>query len=133
MGIRFFVDANFGINLVYGLRALGYTNIEHIYEKFEEGVLDEEWLQYAGENDLVIITKDKKIRKNPKEKAALNKFKLIAFYLGGSERSIKEISKQLIMAWDKMESTVIKHRKRDVAGAYIIRPAGGKIEEIPFN
>jgi len=132
MGVKFFVDANLGLNLVTGLRDLGYTNIEHIYEKFEVGVIDEVWLEYVGKKGYAIITKDKMIRKNPKEKASLLKYNIVAFYLGGSQVGIKEIGKQLITAWDKMEACAIRQQKKGRAGAFIIRPGGGKIEEIPL-
>lgn len=133
MCVKFFVDANFGRSLVTGLCDLGYTNIEYIYDTFNEGVIDEVWLEYVGEKRLVIITKDKMIRKNPKEKAALLKYNIVAFYLGGSQVGIKEISKQLINAWDKMEACAKKQQKKGVAGAFMIRPGGRKIEEIPLT
>lgn len=118
--------------MVEGLRALGYSNIEHIHEKFPLGTRDEEWLEYVGKNKLVVITKDKMIRKNPKEKAALLKYGIVAFYLGGDKLSIKEISKQIINAWEKMEATAIAQQKKGVAGAFVIRSRGNKIETIPL-
>lgn len=133
MDVRFFVDAGLGLRLVEGLRSLGYENIEHIHEKFAVGTRDEEWLEYVGKNKLIVITKDKMIRKNPKEKAALIKFCIVAFYLGGDKLSIREMASQLISAWDKMEAYAIKQQKKGVAGAFIIRPRGGKIEEIPLT
>ncbi len=133
MDIEFFVDAGLSQKLVEGLRALGYTNIEHIHEQFPVGTLDEEWLEYVGENKLVVITKDKMIRKNPKEKEALIKYGIVAFYLGGDKLSIKEMGKQLINAWDMMEACAIKQRKKGIAGAFIIRPRGNKIEVIPLT
>jgi hypothetical protein len=133
MGVEFFVDAGLGLRLVEGLRSLGYENIQHIQEKFPVGTLDEEWLEYVGKNKLVIITKDKMIRKNPKEKAALLKYGIVAFYLGGDKLSIREMASQLINAWDKMEACAIKQQKKGVAGAFVIRPRGGKIEEIPLS
>lgn len=132
MGVEFFVDAGLGLRLVEGLRSLGYENIQHIHEKFPVGTLDEEWLEYVGKNKLVVITKDKMIRKNPKEKAALLKYGIVAFYLGGDKLSIREMASQLINAWDKMEACAIKQQKKGVAGAFVIRPRGGKIEEIPL-
>ena len=46
---------------------------------------------------------------------------------------IKEISKQIINAWDKMESCAKKAKKRGAAVAFIVRPGGGKIDEIPLT
>jgi len=133
MGVKFFVDANLGMNLVEGLRNLGHPNIEHIHESFSEGVLDEEWLEYVGKNKLVLITKDKRIRKNPKEKAAFIKYSIVAFFLGGSNIGITEIGKQLMIAWDKMEIYAERQQKKGVAGAFIIRPGGRTIDEIPLT
>ena len=133
MDIKFFVDENIGKNLVVGLLALGYSNIEHISDNFEEGTEDIKWLEYIGEKRLVLITKDKGIRKNPKEKAALIKYKIVAFYLGGKQKSTKEISKQLIISWDKMEACAKRQIKKNLAGAFIIRPRGQTIDEIPLT
>lgn len=130
MGIKFFVDAGLSQKMVEGLRDLGYTNIEHIHEKFPVGTLDEEWLEYVGVNKLVVITKDKMIRKNPKEKAALLKYNIVAFYLGGDKLSVREMSKQIINAWDSMESHALMQQKKGIAGAFIIRPRGNKFELI---
>jgi predicted nuclease of predicted toxin-antitoxin system len=133
MGVRFFVDNNFGENLVRGLKDLGYTNIEHLKETFKEDEEDVVWLRYVGENQLALITRDKNIRKNPKEKAALRKYKVVAFYLSGSERSIRDISKQLINAWNKMEDKAKVQFKKEVAGAFRVKPKGGSIEDIPLT
>jgi predicted nuclease of predicted toxin-antitoxin system len=133
MGIKFFVDNNLGLKLVTGLRDLGYTNIEHLQETFKEDTIDEVWLKHVGENGLILITKDKKIRKNPKEKQALIRHKIIAFYLGGSQVGIRETSKQIINAWEKMELTAKRAKKRGTAAAFIVRPRGGKIDEIPLS
>ena len=133
MGIKFIVDNNLGLKLVTGLRDLGYTNIEHLQETFAQGTIDEEWLEHIGKYGYILITKDKRIRKNPKEKQALLRYNIVAFYLGGSEVGIKEISKQIINAWNKMESYAKKAKKRGTAVAFIVRSGGGKIDEIPLT
>ncbi len=133
MPIRFFVDENIGPDFVKGLRLLGYDNIEHISEKFPAGTLDEVWLRYVGEMGYVLITKDKKIRKNPKEKAALVKYRIVAFFLGGNEVGSRQMVKQIINAWDKMEACAEVQQKKGVAGAFRIPRGGGKIEDIPLT
>ena len=133
MGVEFFVDAGLGQNLVQGLRALGHANIEHIHEKFEVGTLDEVWLEYVGKNKLVVITKDKMIRRNPKEKAAWLKYGIVVFYLGGDKLSITETGKQLMNAWDKMEALAERQQKKGVAGAFIIRPRGNTIDVVSLT
>lgn len=133
MDIEFFVDAGLSQKMVEGLRALGYTNVIHVHEVFPVGVHDDEWLEYVGKNKMAVITKDKMIRKNPKEKAALIKYGIVAFYLGGDKISIKEMSKQLINAWELMEACAIKQQKKGVAGAFVVRPRGQKLEPIPLT
>jgi len=133
MDIKFFSDNNLSLKLVTGLRNLGYINIEHLQETFKEDTIDEVWLKYVGEKGLILITKDKKIRKNPKEKQALIRHKIIAYYLGGTQVGIRETSKQIINDWHKMELTAKKAKKRGTAVAFIVRPRGGKIEEIPLT
>ncbi|HLF27837.1 MAG TPA: DUF5615 family PIN-like protein [Anaerolineae bacterium] len=133
MGITFFVDENYGRDLVQSLRGLGCTNVEHLLETFKPGTPDEEWLEYVGKHGFALITKDKNIRKNPKERAALLKHKIVAFYLGGDKMGVRETGKQLINAWDKMEACAKQRKKAGVAGAFIVRPGGGKIVEIPLT
>lgn len=132
MCIKFFLDENLGGNLVDALRNLNITNIEHLTEVFEEGTPDTDWLEYIGRNGYALITKDKNIRKNPKEKQALIYYKIIAFYLGGKNQSILQIALQLLNNWNRMEKIAKRQRKKGIAGAFVIRPRGGKIEEIPL-
>lgn len=133
MGIAFFVDAGLGLKLVEGLRALGHENIEHVHEKFPIGTPDEVWLEYVGKNNLALITKDKMIRHNPKERALLIKYAIVAFYLGGDKLSTKEMGKQLINAWDQMEACALRQQKKKTAEAFIIRPRGNKIDILPIT
>ncbi|MBN1230481.1 MAG: DUF5615 family PIN-like protein [Anaerolineales bacterium] len=132
MGIRFIFDEGIGQNVSEGLKLFGY-NVEHVLDNFEMGTKDEEWLKYAGENNLVLILKDKYIRKRPNEKVLILKYNLVAFYLGGSESSGHNILGQLVNAWNKMEQCANKQQKKGVAGAFMVRPGGGKIIDIPLT
>lgn len=133
MDIIFFVDENLGKQLVDALRLLGHPNIIHLEEMFEKGTPDEIWLNCIGEKGYCLITKDKKIRKNPKEKVALLKHNIVAFYLGGSQMGITDIGKQLVNAWDKMEACAKAQKKKGVSGAFIVNRHGGTIDEIPLT
>lgn len=133
MDVRFFVDENLGLNLVLGLRLLGHENIEHLTEKFKSGEKDEVWLEYVGQNNLVLISKDQKIRSNPKQKALLKKYKIVAFYLHGEFVGIQQISKQLIISWDKIEARAKTELKRRRPIYFVVRPKGGKIDEFPLE
>ncbi len=132
MELRFIFDEGLGHGLATGLRLAG-KNVEHILDNFPRGTPDVEWLKYVGENKLILVTKDKGIRRKPNEKAMLLTFNVIAFYLGGSEKSGQDILKQLVNAWEKMEHEAFKQLKKNVAGAFIVRPHGGKVERIPLD
>ena len=130
MCIRFFVDENLGQEMVEGLKMLGYDNIEHLLETFEQGASDVEWLKYVGENKLVLITKDGRIRKNFLEKESLRKYGVVAFFLGGKKQGTKQISLQLITAWNQMEALAKRQLKTGVAGAFIVYARGTTIKPI---
>ena len=102
MGVRFFFDEGIGQNFAEGLSLLG-KNVEHVLDSFIKGTKDIEWLSYVGKNKLVLVTKDKGIRKKPNEKELLLKYGIVAFYLGGSEKSGHDILKHLVNAWENME------------------------------
>ena len=131
MCIRFIFDEGIGHDFARGLQLTG-KNVEHVLDNFEPSTQDEVWLEYDGKNKLVLITKDKNIRKNPSEKALLLKYGIVAFYLGGSEKSGHDIHKQLIVAWKNMEEKARSQQKKGVAAAFIIRSGGGKIDPIPL-
>lgn len=132
MDVRFFFDEGLGHNLTKGLSHLG-KNVEHVLDKFPPGTKDVEWLSYVGDNGLVLVTKDKGIKRKPNEKAMLHKYKIVAFYLGGSEKSGHDIVKQLINAWENMEEKARKQLKTGTAGAFLIHPKGGKIDSIQLQ
>ncbi len=134
MCIKFFIDNNFGIDLVRGLRDLGFLNVEHVTEHFKEDEIDEVWLKYVGENKLALITKDRCIRKNLKEKEALIKYKVVAFYLQGDQMGKQAISLQLVNSWYKMEEKAKVQLKKGAACAFSVRRGGGgNLEVIPLQ
>jgi molybdenum-dependent DNA-binding transcriptional regulator ModE len=63
----------------------------------------------------------------------LRKYEIVAFYLGGKEQSVQAIGKQLVNAWDKMEAEAKRQFKKNIAGAFIVRPRGGRIDRIPLT
>jgi uncharacterized protein with PIN domain len=134
MCVRFFIDNNFGRELARGLRDLGYENVEHLTDHFNEDEKDEVWLKYVGENKLALITKDRKIRANINEKEALRKYKVVAFYLQGDQMGKQDTSLQLMTAWHKMEEKAKVQLKTGVACAFSVnRKGGGKFEVIPLH
>ena len=69
-----------------GLRLV--TLSEHYGVPRDEGVLDVEWLELAGEREWIVLLKDERIRYRPAEREALVKHRVRAFCLtGGNLRS----------------------------------------------
>jgi predicted nuclease of predicted toxin-antitoxin system len=132
MGIRFFFDEGLGRNLAKGLSLAG-KNVEHVLDTFPQGTKDEVWLSYVAQNGLILVTKDKGIKRKPNEKALLLKYRIVAFYLGGSEKSGHDILKQLVNAWENMELKAEKQLKTGIAGAFLVNPRGGTIDPIPLT
>jgi len=132
MGLKFFFDECLGQNLSDGLLHFG-KNVEHLLDRFPAGTKDVEWLPYVGENKLILVTKDKEIKRKPNEKALLLQYKIVAFYLGGSEKSGHDILKQLANAWEKMEAKAKQQLKTKRAGAFLVNPRGSKIDPIPLT
>jgi PIN like domain len=81
---EFFVDRSLGKSIVEGLRAAGLTvhSMADVYgEKRAQGLADEVWLQDAGKNDWIVLTKDDAIRRRPAERDALTKAAVRVFCL----------------------------------------------------
>jgi predicted nuclease of predicted toxin-antitoxin system len=93
-GLVFFVDRSLGRKpLISRLQQLGWTVHAHD-ELFEPSAADTEWLAYCGHHNLVILTKDERIRYRPAEKAMLIEHKCRCFVLtagGVSGRQIADI------------------------------------------
>jgi hypothetical protein len=79
-----FVDRSLGKSIVEGLRAAGLTvhSMAEVYgEKRAQLLADEIWLQDAGKNDWIVLTKDDAIRRRPAERDALTKAAVRVFCL----------------------------------------------------
>jgi PIN like domain len=59
--MRFFFDNNLSVHLAHGMREFG-ESVEHLKDRFSQDAADSEWLQYLGENDIVLVTRDEAIR-----------------------------------------------------------------------
>ena len=132
MGIKFFFDEGLGYNLAKGLNTLG-KNVVHVRDVFKPGTEDVVWLEYVGKNQFALVTKDKGIRRKPNEKAMLLKHKVVAFYLGGSEKSGHDVLRQLVNAWENMEEKAASRFKKGTAYAFYVRPNGRTIDDLPLT
>jgi predicted nuclease of predicted toxin-antitoxin system len=123
---RFFFDNNVSKKIVEGLKAFG-EEVVHLQDEFREDSADIEWLQYVGENELVLITRDERVRRNPAEIAAIKKFKVATFFLGGSHLDRCKLIQQVVRNWPRIKELSGKTRP---PFAYRIPPTGTKFTQI---
>jgi len=96
--MTFFFDANIGRPLVMGLRGFG-EDVLHYSERFDEGVIDEEWLEAVGKEGLFLVTRDKRIFRRPLQRDAWRRHRVGAFVLSGKEMGTWKQVLQLVRAW----------------------------------
>jgi len=78
-------------------------------------VPDEEWLRIAGEQDWVVVTKDRKIRSRPGERKALVDARVRCFCATAAGNYTQwELLKLFVAQWDNMEQIALH-----VPGPYI--------------
>lgn len=130
MTIKFFIDENISPNIAKALKILG-ENVEYVTDKFAKGTDDLILLEYVGNNDIALITKDERIRYNPSERAALHKFGVLAFFIGGQNNRCGSIQ-QIIKSWPEMKNVAKKELGKGFR-AYLIRKSGGKPKKIIFK
>lgn len=111
MAYRFFVDQNF---LPVG-RALALVRDDVLHPDHPDlpevpcGTQDVDWLPIVGSTDrnLVVITRDKKIRHKPAELAVLKQHNVRMFVLGGSNDLTKWQKLELLVRhWQKLEKRI---------------------------
>ena len=124
----FFFDNNVSKKIVEGLKAFG-EEVVHLQEKFPEDSADIEWLQYVGEKGLVLITRDERVRWNRAEIAAIKKFKVATFFLGGSHLDRCKLIQQVVRNWPRIKEL---SGKTQPPFAYRIPPTGTKFTQIPL-
>lgn len=80
--IILFVDRSLGRLVAERLRAAGAT-VEHHDDHFAENTPDVDWIAEVGRRRWVVLTKDKRIRRNPLERRAVAAAELRLFSLSG--------------------------------------------------
>jgi predicted nuclease of predicted toxin-antitoxin system len=122
----FFFDNNVSKKIVQGLRAFG-EEVVHLQEKFKEDSPDIEWLQYIGEKGLILITRDERVRWNPAEIAAINKFKVATFFLRRKSLNRCKLVQQVVKNWPRIKEL---SRNTQPPFAYRVPPIGTKFTQI---
>lgn len=89
--------------LINAIRAAGHEAVAHD-TVFPPTAEDEEWIAYAGRHQLIVITKDKMIRKRPNELAALRAASLQAIVLTSGDTRMAEYATQLVLVLPEIEA-----------------------------
>lgn len=124
--MKFFIDNNLSPLLARGMREFG-DDVVHLQEKFAADADDEAWLPYLGQNDFILVTRDEAIRWKPAEIAALRRYKVGVFFLGGKNLERCTLIQQLVRNWVHMKQIASSERR---PFAYRIPPNGTSCSRI---
>lgn len=124
--MRFFIDNNLSPSLARGMKAFGEA-VDHLQEHFPKDTADTEWLEYIGNNDFFLVTRDNAIRKNPAELQSLKRHGVGAFFLGGKSRTRCELIQQLVRNWPRIKEYATRQKK---PFAFRVPPSGTKFDKL---
>lgn len=83
------------------LTQLGAPFIPH-HEKFAPDCPDEEWLETAGKQGWVVLTRDKNIRRKPNELRAFRDHKVLGFVLTAGDASAADTAMLITRIYAKL-------------------------------
>lgn len=127
--MTFFIDHNLSARLAAGMKAFG-EDVTHLTDHFDQDADDTEWLKYVGDNKLLLVTRDERIRWHPAELSALKSHKVGAFFLGGKSRNRCQLVRQLVRNWPRMKELGGKTRR---PFAFRVPPSGAKLVPIKLS
>ena len=120
--MRFFFDNNLSHRLAEGMKAFG-ENVEHLRDRFPPDISDEVWLKYVGQQDMVLLTKDIKIIRQPATLSLMRKYRIRAFFLKAKNLNHCQIIQLIVRNWSLIKEEA---QKASRPCAYRI-PRKGKI------
>jgi len=125
--MNFFFDNNLSQHLAKAMDILEKEGrVIHLQDEFQPDAKDEDWLEFVGKNRMILITRDKKIKRRAAELRALKNYKVGAFILGGQNPGIWQIVKQIINNWLRIKDLASKTRV-----PFIFKvPLRGKIDRL---
>ena len=126
--MRFFFDNNLSSKLAHGMREFG-EDVVHLTDHFPQDAVDSEWLRFVGENQLVLVTRDEKIRWKPAEIAAVKAFNVAVFFLGGKKLNRCDLIEQIVRNWRRMKRIAATERR---PFAIRIPPHGATFKHLPL-
>jgi hypothetical protein len=110
-----FIDRCLGrIAVATALRAAG-ARVETHDAHFDITCDDDEWLPRVGAFGWVVLTKDKYIRRRPKERRALEDAKVAAFVLTANRVNAKEMADAFVAALPRIRQVAAKYTRPLIA------------------
>lgn len=111
----FFVDRSLGEKTVPSeLIALG-LNVEFHSSNFAQDAPDVDWLEVCGENNWIVLAKDKNITKNLLERQVLLNSGVAAFFLTSGKYRGEEMAQAIIKALKRIANLIQSQRKPFIA------------------
>ncbi len=100
-----FIDRSLGRRIATDLRAAGFQVEEHSAH-FADDAPDVEWLGEAGRRGWVVLTKDKAVRRNALELAAIRAAAVACFSLGAGNLKSEQMAQAFVSARRRMEKVL---------------------------
>jgi hypothetical protein len=124
--LKAFLDNNLSPHLARALHALlepDGDQVVHLSDRFPQNTADQDWIEVlAAEGGWVVISADRRINKNPLEREAWRRSRLVVFFLAPQWRKARsiEIAWRLIRWWPRIREQ-----------AAMVQPPAAF--EVPFN
>ncbi len=119
--MKFLFDENLSPRLAQALEVLG-EEVVHITELCPKGTQDTKWLELAGAEDMIAVSRDQAILRRPNELSALRQNKVGLFLVFGKKRGAWDQVVQIITHWEQMKDLASKARR---PFAYRVPQRGG--------
>lgn len=132
--MKVFLDNNLSPRLAESMSALfaDQHQIVHLRSKFMGSISDEEWISgLSAEGGWVVLSSDRRILRNPSERAALRSSSLTAFFLSRALAKVSVVRQliRILQLWDVIELTT-----GTVQGgaAYELPEKSVKLRQLPY-
>lgn len=102
--MKFFFDNNVSPKLAGAMKCLeGDEAVLHLTDRYAPDTPDEEWLEFIGREGIVLISRDRMIRKRAGEFLTFRRHKVGAFFLTGKDVGKWGEARQIINAWENIK------------------------------
>jgi hypothetical protein len=104
--VTFFVDRDLGPRVGQALRSVRVDVVLH-HERFGAGVPDTEWIAAVSDDEMVILTRDRKMRTRPAEREAFQTAGARCFVVATGASTPLDDLRALLWAWPAILGHVV--------------------------